>query len=69
MDEVGGEVTDHGVALRVEDIPWAGRQLWSNDAAYKNGTYYLYFPLKDRTTSSHRRRHEQVTRGTVHAGA
>ena len=48
MDEVGGEVVDHGVALSVEDIPWAGRQLWSNDAAYKDGTYYLYFPLKDR---------------------
>ena len=48
MDEVGGPVTDHGVALRVEDIPWAGRQLWSNDAAFKDGTYYMYFPLKDR---------------------
>ena len=48
MDEVGGEVHDHGVALSVADIPWAGRQLWSNDAAEKNGTYYLYFPLKDR---------------------
>ena len=47
MDEVGGQVTDHGVALRVEDMPWAGAQLWSNDAAYKDGTYYLYFPLKD----------------------
>jgi hypothetical protein len=47
MDEVGGEVTDHGVALSVEDIPWAGRQLWSNDAATKDGKYYLYFPLKD----------------------
>ena len=49
MDEVGGEVVDHGVALSVEDIPWAGRQLWSNDAAYKDGTYYMYFPLKDRS--------------------
>ena len=48
MDCVGCEVIDHGVALRIEDIPWAGRQLWSNDAAHKNGTYYLYFPLKDR---------------------
>lgn len=47
MDEVGGEVTDHGVALHIDDIPWAGRQLWSNDAAFKSGTYYLYFPLKD----------------------
>lgn len=48
MQEVGGKVTDHGVALRVDDIPWAGRQLWSNDAAFKDGTYYMYFPLKDR---------------------
>ena len=48
MDEVGGEVTDHGVALSVDDIPWAGRQLWAPDAAEKNGTYYLYFPLKDK---------------------
>ena len=48
MDEVGGEITDHGVALSIADIPWAGRQLWSNDAAEKDGTYFLYFPLKDR---------------------
>ncbi|MDR1342124.1 MAG: glycoside hydrolase family 43 protein [Prevotellaceae bacterium] len=43
-----GEVTDHGVALRVEDIPWAGRQLWDCDVAHKDGKYYMYFPLKDR---------------------
>ena len=48
MDEVGGEVTDHGMALSVDNIPWAGRQLWAPDAAEKNGTYYLYFPLKDK---------------------
>jgi hypothetical protein len=48
MDRVGGEVTDHGVALRLEDVPWAARQLWSNDAAEKDGTYYMYFPAKDR---------------------
>ena len=47
MDEVGGEVTDHGIALHIKDIPWADRQLWSNDAAERNGTYYLYFPVKD----------------------
>lgn len=48
LDDVEkGEVTDHGVALRLEDVPWAKRQLWSNDAAYKDGTYYLYFPAKD----------------------
>ena len=48
MDSIDGEVTDHGVALAVKDIPWAGRQLWAPDAAYKDGKYYLYFPLKDK---------------------
>ncbi|MBU1821164.1 MAG: glycoside hydrolase family 43 protein [Bacteroidetes bacterium] len=48
MDKIGGKVTDHGVALDIRDIPWAGRQLWAPDAAYKNGTYYLYFPVKDK---------------------
>lgn len=48
MDCIDGEVTDHGVALHVEEIPWAGRQLWDSDCAYKDGRYYLYFPLKDR---------------------
>jgi hypothetical protein len=48
MDSVGGAVTDHGVAFSVTDIPWAGRQLWAPDAAFKNGKYYLYFPLKDK---------------------
>ena len=48
MDEVeNGEVTDHGVVLRTEDIPWAGRQLWDSDVAFRNGKYYMYFPLKD----------------------
>jgi hypothetical protein len=48
MDDVEGDVTDHGVALDVKDIPWAGRQLWDCDCATKNGRYYLYFPLKDK---------------------
>lgn len=48
MDSVGGNVTDHGVALDIKDIPWAGRQLWAPDAAYANNKYYLYFPVKDK---------------------
>ncbi|WP_025762536.1 glycoside hydrolase family 43 protein [Dyadobacter tibetensis] len=48
MDSIGGKVVDHGVALDIKDIPWAGRQLWAPDAAYKNGVYYLYFPVKDK---------------------
>lgn len=53
MDSIGGKVTDHGVALDIKDIPWAGRQLWAPDAAYKNGTYYLYFPVKDKKDIFH----------------
>jgi hypothetical protein len=48
MDKIGGKVTDHGVAIDKKDIPWAGRQLWAPDAAFANGTYYLYFPIKDK---------------------
>lgn len=47
-DVMHGEIVDHGVALKVADILWAGRQLWDCDIACKDGKYYLYFPLKDR---------------------
>lgn len=40
------EVTDHNVALKLEDIPWAKRQLWAPDAAQANNQFYLYFPAK-----------------------
>ena len=49
MDNPEGEVTDHGVVLDRKDIPWAGRQLWAPDVACKNGKYYLYYPMKDKT--------------------
>lgn len=48
MERVGGDVTDHGVALALDDIPWASRQLWAPDAAEKDGKFYLYFPAKDK---------------------
>ena len=48
MDGIAGKVTDHGVALDIKDVPWAGRQMWAPDAAEKNGRYYLYFPVKDK---------------------
>ena len=47
-DIMHGPVTDHGVVLSTEDIPWAGRQLWDCDIAEKDGKYYMYFPMKDR---------------------
>ncbi|KAF2628809.1 glycoside hydrolase family 43 protein [Macroventuria anomochaeta] len=48
MDTVGGPVTDHGVVLKQEDVPWVSKQLWAPDAATKNGKYYLYFPARDK---------------------
>ena len=48
MDAVGGKVTDHGVALDVKNVPWAGRQMWAPDAAEKGGKYFFYFPAKDK---------------------
>ncbi|MDR1370971.1 MAG: glycoside hydrolase family 43 protein [Dysgonamonadaceae bacterium] len=49
MEDINGEITDHGVVLKVEDIAWAGRKLWDCDVAFKTGRYYMYFPLKDKT--------------------
>lgn len=46
MDSPNGITVDNGVALHVKDVPWAERQMWAPDAAYKNGKYYLYFPAK-----------------------
>ena len=48
LDSIDGEVTDHGVALDIKDVPWAGRQMWAPDATCKNGKYYFYFPMKDK---------------------
>lgn len=47
LSEIGGEVKDHGQALHVDDVPWATKQMWAPDAAYKDGTYYFYFPARD----------------------
>ena len=38
---------DHGEALHIRDVPWASKQMWAPDCAYKDGRYYLYFPAKD----------------------
>jgi len=46
MESVNAEAVDNGLALHVNDVPWAERQMWAPDAACKNGKYYLYFPAK-----------------------
>lgn len=48
LDDVNSSVTDHGVALDIENVLWASRQMWAPDAAFANNQYYLYFPAKDK---------------------
>ncbi|ACE82692.1 glycoside hydrolase family 43 protein [Cellvibrio japonicus] len=48
LEKPGDPVVDHGVALTLEDVPWASRQLWAPDATEKDGKYYLYFPAKNK---------------------
>lgn len=52
-DVMNGQVVDHGKVLGLEDIPWAGRQLWDCDVAEKDGKYYMYFPMKDKNDVFH----------------
>jgi hypothetical protein len=46
MESITSEAVDNGVALHVDDVAWAEKQMWAPDAAHKNGKYYLYFPAK-----------------------
>jgi beta-xylosidase len=36
--------TDHGVALSLEDISWAGKFAWAPDCVKKMDKYYFYYP-------------------------
>ena len=48
MDDIDAPCIDNGEALHMKNVPWVGSQMWAPDAAYKNGTYYLFFPAKDK---------------------
>jgi beta-xylosidase len=41
--------TDHGEILHSRDVEWSGGPgwMWAPDCAYKDGTYYFYFPHKN----------------------
>lgn len=47
MDSPTSQAIDNGVALHVNDVAWAEKQMWAPDANEKDGTYYLFFPAKD----------------------
>ncbi|MEI6892643.1 MAG: family 43 glycosylhydrolase [Pontiella sp.] len=40
---------DHGMVLHVSNVVWAVSRMWAPDCAYKDGTYYFYFPARDST--------------------
>lgn len=46
MNNIDSDTFDNGIALHIRDVPWAKRQMWAPDAAYKNGSYYLFFPAR-----------------------
>lgn len=48
MDDVDAPCVDNGEALHMNKVPWVSGQMWAPDAAFKNGTYYLYFPARDK---------------------
>lgn len=47
LENLQSQPVDHGQILHVDNVPWAKKQMWAPDAAYKNNTYYFYFPAKD----------------------
>lgn len=47
MDSIDSKAIDNGVALHVDDVPWAQQQMWAPDANEKDGKFYLFFPAKD----------------------
>ena len=48
MEDIDAPCVDHGEALHMKDVPWVSEQMWAPDAAFKNGTYYLFFPARDK---------------------
>lgn len=47
MEDIDAPCVDNGEALHMKDVPWVSKQMWAPDAAFKNGTYYLFFPARD----------------------
>lgn len=40
--------TDHGEILNSSQVSWGRKEggfMWAPDCAYKDGTYYYYFPI------------------------
>ena len=53
MEDVGKPVKIHDVALDLDHVPWASKQMWAPDCAQgRDGRYYLFFPARNRKGQS-----------------
>lgn len=48
LESPSQKAKDEGLILKLEDVPWAEKQLWAPDIAKKGKNYYFYFPAKDK---------------------
>lgn len=48
LDSLDSPCVDHGEVLHLKDVPWVKQQMWAPDVAFKNNTYYFYFPARDK---------------------
>lgn len=39
---------DCGMVLHQDDVEWVSKQMWAPDCTEKDGTYYLFFPARDK---------------------
>src|SRR5574344_545470 len=48
MDDTEHYPKDCGCVLKLEDIPWASKQVWAPDCVEKDVKYYFVFPARDK---------------------
>lgn len=53
MDDITAPCVDHGEVLHQNDVPWVSSQMWAPDVLFKNNTYYLFFPARDKGGNFH----------------
>ncbi len=44
--------TDHGSAMKLGTFSWASANAWAGQAVYRNGKFYWYVPMTDRSTGA-----------------
>lgn len=65
MDSIGGKVTDHGVALDIKDVPWAGRQMWARRGIQKRKVLFVFSGEEQKRCIPDRGCDQHLTRRSV----